>query len=146
MANLTRWSPFREMARLDPFRDVEEWFKDLRLRPWQDAADPQIRMDVSEDVDAYTVKADIPGVDKGDIDVSIDGNQVAITAEIKRESKEEKEGKLLRSERYYGSVYRAFALPGDVDQEKAEARYDNGVLMLRLPKKAGGSARKLSVS
>ena len=147
MANITRWNPFREMTRFDPFHDMDDWLKDFRVRPWQGVAEQQIKMDVTEDVDSYTVKAELAGVAKDDIDVSIDGNQVTISAEVKSERKEEKEGKVLRSERYYGSVYRAFALPVDVEQDKAEARYDNGVLTLRLPKKAGGSgARKLSVS
>jgi HSP20 family protein len=91
------------------------------------------------------VLAEIPGVKKEDIQVSVDGNQVAISAEVKRQ-KEEKQGeKTLRSERYYGKVYRSFALGQDVDQEKAQAKYENGVLELRLPKKAAASTRTLTV-
>ena len=82
---------------------------------------------------------------KEDIQVSIDGNQVAISAEVKRQ-KEEKQGeKILRTERHYGKVYRAFALAQDVDQEQAQAKYENGVLELTLPKKAAASTRTLTV-
>ena len=91
------------------------------------------------------MKAEIPGVTKDDISVAIDGNQVSISAEVKKE-KEEKEGeKVLHSERYYGSVYRSFTLPMDVDQSKSEAKYANGVLELTLPKKAGAAAKQLEI-
>ena len=91
------------------------------------------------------VHGEVPGVKKEDIQVSIDGNQVAISAEVKRQ-KEEKQGeKTLRTERYYGKVYRAFSLAQDVDQEQAQARYENGVLELTLPKRAAASTRKLTV-
>lgn len=79
----------------------------------------QIKVDVSEDDKAYTVHAEIPGVKKEDIHVTIDGNQVFISAEVKNE-KETKEGeKVLRSERYYGKVSRAFTLAQDVDEASA---------------------------
>jgi HSP20 family protein len=91
------------------------------------------------------VHAEIPGVKKEDIQVSIDGNQVAISAEVKRQ-KEDKQGeKTLRTERYYGKVHRAFALSQDVDQEQSQARYENGVLELTLPKRATATVRKLTV-
>jgi len=141
MANITRW---------DPFEDIDDLFKGVFLRPMrlegQEAAQGmRIKMDVKEDDKAFVVHADVPGVKKEDIHVSIDGNQVSISAEVKRE-KEEKQGeKLLRSERYYGKVYRSFTLGQDVDQEKASARYDNGVLELTLPKKAAGAQKRLTV-
>jgi len=91
------------------------------------------------------VKAEIPGVGKEDIQVSIEGNQVTIGAEVKRE-KDVKDGdRVLRSERYYGSVYRGFTLPVEVDEEASNAKYENGVLELKLAKKAPQSGRKLTV-
>jgi HSP20 family protein len=94
---------------------------------------------------AYTVKADVPGVKKDDIQVSIDGNQVSISAEVKHE-KEEKEGKkLVRSERYYGKQFRSFMLAHDIDEAKSEAEYSDGVLKLTLPKKAGAETKKLAI-
>ncbi|MFC5499411.1 Hsp20/alpha crystallin family protein [Caenimonas terrae] len=106
----------------------------------------QMRIDVSEKDDAYLVKADIPGVKKEDINVRIDGNVVQIDAEA-REEKETRGngGKVLRSERYYGTISRTFSLGQDVDNEKAKARYTDGVLNLELPKKASTAAKKLAI-
>jgi HSP20 family protein len=140
MANVTRWDPFED--------NLDELFKGFFLRPMrlEQSQEPmRIRMDVKEDDKAYVVHAEIPGVKKEDIQVSIDGSQVAISAEVKRQ-KEEKQGeKTLRTERYYGKVYRAFSLAQDVDQEQAQARYENGVLELTLPKRAASATRKLTV-
>jgi len=147
MTSLTRWNPFRELSRFDPWAGMDEFFKEYRLRPaWTGLeAEPQIKLDVTEDESTYTVKAEVPGVRKEDIDVSIDGNMVAISAEVKKE-KEEKEGKnLVRSERYFGSVYRGFTLDHEIDAAGAEAKYEDGVLVLRLPKKAGAAPKKLPV-
>jgi HSP20 family protein len=84
-------------------------------------------------------------VKKEDIHVTIEGNQVSISAETKKE-KEEKEGeKVLRSERYYGKVYRSFTLGHEVDEATATAKYNEGVLDLTLPKKATSSAKKLAI-
>jgi HSP20 family protein len=130
-----------------PSTKFDDLFKGFFVRPmaFENQPQVQIRMDVKEDDGAYVVHAEIPGVKKEDINVTIDGNQVAISAEIKR-GREEKQGeKVLRSERYYGKVYRAFSLAQDVDEASAKANYDGGVLELRLPKKAVTSARKLAI-
>jgi HSP20 family protein len=106
----------------------------------------KMRVDVAELDNAYEVKADIPGVKKEDINVRIDGNIVQIDAEVKRESEsKDKAGKVLRSERYYGNITRSFSLADDVDEAKAEAKYADGVLTLKLPKKATAAARKVTV-
>ena len=111
-----------------------------------EARGPQIRIDVSEKDDAYLVKADIPGVKKEDINVRVEGNVVQIDAEVRQEKESRGNGdKLLRSERYYGSVSRTFSLGQDVDDQKAQARYADGVLNLELPKKAGAGSRKLAI-
>ncbi|HUX64920.1 Hsp20/alpha crystallin family protein [Sulfuricella sp.] len=142
MANITRYDPFD--VTLDPFDDLFRGF----LRPVRfegQTQQMQIKMDVKEDDKAYNVHAEIPGVKKEDIHVTIAGNQVSISAEVKKE-KEEKEGeKVLRSERYYGKVYRSFSLGQDVDEATATAKYNEGVLNLTLPKKATSSAKKLSI-
>jgi HSP20 family protein len=106
---------------------------------------PEIKMDVSEDDKAFRVKAEIPGVKKEDIKVSIDGNQVSISAEVKKETEEKKGETVIRSERYYGNQYRGFTLQQDIDQARAEAKYEDGVLILTLPKKETTSAKQLSV-
>lgn len=94
---------------LDPFPAT---LRDL-WRPWRNEAAteraPQIRIDLSETDNAFTIKAEIPGVKKEDIDVRIDGNQVTISAEVKQDSEEKKDGRVLRSERRYG--YRQPQLP-----------------------------------
>jgi len=105
----------------------------------------QIKMDVKENGGAFTVQAKIPGVSKDDIQVSIEGNMVTLRAEIKQLDTQTKDDKLLRSERYFGSVSRGFQLPQDIDQSQAKAKYDNGVLTLTLPKKQGGSSQKLRI-
>ena len=147
MANLTRWDPFTEMSRFDPFRDMSDYFKGFMLRPVFQGleAESDIKLEISETDKAYMVKADVPGVKKDDIQVSIDGNQVSISTEVKQE-KEEKEGKkLVRSERYYGKQFRSFTLGHDIDEVKAEAEYSDGVLKLTLPKKPGGETKKLTI-
>src|SRR5574340_638279 len=136
MAGITRYDPFN-LSRVDPFSDIDDLFKGFFVRPMVFEGQPQmqIKMDVKENDKAYTVHADIPGVKKEDIHVTIDNNQVSISAEVKKE-KEEKEGdKLLRSERYFGKVYRSFALGQDIDEGASTAKYNDGVLELVLPKK-----------
>ena len=105
-----------------------------------------MRVDVTEAGDSYKVSADLPGVNKEDINVSIDGNLVTIEAEMKR-SKEttDKSGKVLRSERYSGLMSRAFTLTQDVDDTKATARYEDGVLTLELPKKESAPTKRLAI-
>jgi HSP20 family protein len=105
----------------------------------------QIRVDVEEKDKAYTVHADIPGVNKEDINVRIDGNLVQIDAETKQDKEVKEKGKLLRSERYYGAVSRAFSLSQDIDETKAIAKYENGVLNLELPKKEATASKRLAV-
>ncbi len=142
MANITRYDPF-DVA-LDPFDDLFRGF----LRPVRFEGQPQpmqIKMDVKEDDKNYNVHAEIPGVKKEDIHVTIEGNQVSISAEIKKEKEEKEGGKVLRSERYYGKVFRSFTLGQDVDDTKATAKYNEGVLNLTLPKKATSSAKKLAI-
>jgi HSP20 family protein len=111
-------------------------------------AAPQMRMkiDVSKADDTYTVKADVPGVKKDDIQVAVDGNEVTISGEIKQETEETKGEEVLRSERYYGKISRSFTLPHDVDEAKVVAKYADGVLKLTLPMKAASKTRKITVS
>jgi HSP20 family protein len=148
MTMLTRFNPFKPLSRIDPTTDFEDFFRSFGMRPtWSNLETiPDIRLDVSENDKFYRVKAEIPGVDKKDIDLSIDGNQIAISAEVKRESTKKEGEKEICSERYYGKMYRAFSVPTDVDASKAEAHYDNGVLTLTLPKKGNGQSRKIAVN
>jgi HSP20 family protein len=130
----------------DFFRDVAPGFY---IKPLHGDALPtpaQIKVDVKESGDAYTVQAEIPGVPKEDIQVAIEGNVVSLRAEIKQQDSSNQDEKLLRSERYYGAVSRSFQLASDIDQAQAKARYDNGVLTLTLPKKqAMSGAQRLTI-
>ncbi|ODU49603.1 MAG: heat-shock protein Hsp20 [Thiobacillus sp. SCN 63-374] len=146
MANITRYDPFN-LVSIDPFGDIDDLFKGFFVRPalLEGMPQMQIKMDVKEDDNAYTVHADIPGVKKEDIQVSIEGNQVSVSAETKAEKEEKKDEKVLRSERYIGKVARSFTLAHDIDEAKAQAKYKDGVLELTLPKKAGTSAKKLAI-
>ena len=147
MANsLMRFDPFTEIGRFDPFRNIDELLGDfpMMLPRRGIAAMPRFRMDVAEDDKNFLVKADIPGVNKDDIKVEIDGNQVTLSVEIKEEKEASGAGMLCR-ERQYGQQYRSFTLPQEVDDTKAQAKYENGVLQLTLPKKAGTSRKQLAI-
>lgn len=140
MSELRLFDPFS----IDPFEDS---FRSL-MRPWRVEAvesAPRIRLDLAEQNGNYAVRAEIPGVRKDDIDVRIDGNQVTISAEMKKDWEEKKEGRMLRSERQYGFASRSFTLSSPVDEARAEAKYENGILELTLPKKAAASTKRLSV-
>ena len=130
----------------------DDFFKDIApgfyVRPLHGDGVPtpsQIKVDVKETDGGYTVQAEVPGVPKEDIHVSIDGNVVSLRAEVRQHDQKTEGEKVLRSERYFGSVARSFQLPVEVDAAQAKAKYDNGVLTLTLPKKQGGSAQRLSI-
>ncbi|MDP2785196.1 MAG: Hsp20/alpha crystallin family protein [Sulfurimicrobium sp.] len=146
MAGITRYDPFN-LSRVDPLSDIDDLFKGFFVRPVVFEGQPQmqIKMDVKENDGAYTVHADMPGVKKDDIHVTIEGNQVSISAEVKKEKEEKQGDKVLRSERYYGKVARSFTLAQDVDEATAQAKFADGVLELTLPKKAVSSAKKLAI-
>ncbi len=103
---------------------------------------PTLKMDLSEDDKNYYVHADLPGVKKEDIRISVDSNQVSISADIKSH-KEEKKGKsIIHSERYEGKTYRSFTLGCGIDDSNSSAKFTDGVLELTLPKKAEGNSIK----
>ena len=129
----------------DFFRDVAPGFY---VRPLHGDPLPQpgqIRIDVKENGNHYTVQAEIPGGRKEDIHVTIEGSTVMVRADVKQEDQQTRDDKVLRSERYFGSVSRGIQLPQEVDQSQAKARYDNGVLTLTLPKKQGNGSQKLRI-
>jgi len=139
MTNITRYDPFNE------FDDV---FKGLFVRPMRfEIGQPtQLKMDLTRTDDTYCVKAEMPGVKKDDIHISVEGNQVTISGESSKEREEKKGEEVIRSERYYGKVSRSFTLPQEVDESKVVANYADGVLNLKLPVKARSAGRKISVS
>ena len=133
MASLIPYDPLVDTGIDELFRG---FFQPIRMEGR--TAPLTIKIDVTEDDKSYTVHAEIPGVSKDDIQVTIEGNQVTLGAEVKRE-KEVKDGqRVLRSERFYGNAFRSITLPTEVD----EARYDKGVLELRLVKKAASAGKR----
>lgn len=139
------------MNALTPFDRIENLFPEM-LRRWSrplsladDVKLPaDIRVDVSENDKEYLVSAEIPGAKKEDIRVTIDGNYVSISAEIKKDM-EEKHGRTLVKETYHGSVSRGFTLASEVDDKTAVAKLEEGVLRLTLPKREGGASRTLQI-
>jgi HSP20 family protein len=129
----------------DFFRDVAPGFYVKPLHGDSLPTPAQIKVDVKESDTAYTVHAEVPGVAKEDIHVSLDGNVVTLRAEVKQQDTQTKDEKVLRSERYFGAVSRSFQLPMDIDQATAKAKYDNGVLTLTLPKKIENKAQRLTI-
>jgi HSP20 family protein len=140
MTNLVSYDPFLDTGMDELFRG---FFKPVRMEGAR--APITIKMDVRENGDGYVVHAEMPGVKKENINVEIEGNQVTIGAEVKREWEKKEGEKMLRSERYYGNIYRTFTLPHELDEAKCVAKYDGGVLELKLVKKAGIAGKKLPV-
>lgn len=130
---------FRDLPGLNPGYFIKPLHGDPLPAPGQ------IRIDVKENDDAYIVQAELPGVSKEEINVSIDGNVITLRAEVKQEDQASESEKVLRTERFYGAVSRSFQLPQDIDQSKAKAKYDKGVLTLTLPKKQVSGSQRLAV-
>jgi len=142
MSNMTRYDPFESIPDL-----FQGFFRPMRsVGPAGDEPSfANVKIDVTENDKSYAVKAELPGVEKSDIDVKIDGNVVSISAKAERR-KELKEGeRVLRSERYSGMISRSFSLECDIDEGAATAEYQNGVLSLTLPKKVASSRKRLEV-
>ena len=146
MNNLRTYEPFADMVR-SPMFDFTGLFDLPRARFGYPTprAEPSIKMDVTEDANAYRVKAEIPGVKKEEIHVSVEGNTVSISAEFERKEETRKDETLLCSELYRGKMARSFTVMADVDESKAEAKYENGVLELMLPKKLGAGTKALEI-
>lgn len=153
MPNITRFNPIRNIATFDPFdHPFEDFFRGFLLRPMSLESrllgpQAEFRVDVTESEKEYRLLAEMPGVRKEDINVTIEGDEVTISAETKRE-KDVKgdEGAVLYSERNYGKMYRTFSLGEEIDEAKAQAKYADGVLDLTLPKSAVVSAKKKQIA
>ena len=141
MVNITRYYPLEDTFE-NWFRGVPMWLPNPEPRA---PAPTQFPMDVSENDREYQVLAELPGVKKEDISITINGNEVAVSAEVKHEKDVENGETVLRAERYYGKIQRAFTLGQEVDEATAQAKYNDGVLELTLPKKAVAAAKRLTV-
>ena len=140
MTNLVSYDPFAETGLDELFRG---FFAPVRFEGTRTPV--TIKMDVTETDDGYMIHAEMPGVSKEDINVEIEGNQVTITGETKREWEKKEGDKVLRSERYFGNVYRSFTVPAELNEALCEAKFANGVLELRLVRKLPVAGKKLPV-
>jgi HSP20 family protein len=146
--NMTRSNPRGAMVRPVPYPDIGNLLRGLSIAPVLRELEqaPRMKVDIDENDQAYILRADVPGADREDITVTVDGNTVSIVADVMQERTDpNSNGNMILSERVYGEEYRVFTLPQEVDEAKAEARIDNGVLVLTLPKKTGSSATKLDI-
>ena len=152
MANVTNYRPAEQWTGQNGMQDpIDQLFRGFFVRPL--SLDPQnwgqaapVRIDVAENEREYRLMAEIPGVRKEDINVSINGGEVTISAEVKNE-KEAREGeRTLRSERFYGKVSRTLVLEYPVEESGAEARYVDGVLELTLPKSQASMPKRITVN
>lgn len=141
------------MSSLSPFLSrglFDELLRDVNpgyfIKPLHgDPLPVQIKVDLKENPNEFIVHAEIPGAAKENIHVSIDGNVISIRAEISQVDSENKDDKLLRSERYYGEVSRSFQLPLDIDEGASKARYENGILTLNLTKKQRQGGQRMQI-
>ncbi len=157
--NLTRWSPFGSFATEEPFggmlslrNAMDRLFQDAFVRPSElfgpsgfGDAQGWLALDVYETENDCVVTAAIPGVRPEDVDISVQGNLLTIRGETKSEQ-EQARGSYHIRERRYGSFHRQLQLPVPVDTEKAEARFENGILTLTLPKTEEARERRIRVA
>jgi HSP20 family protein len=143
---MAEWNPFRSMRdllRWDPFREMSPLWERYEQQLQRDAWLPDF--EVRETNDSYVFKADVPGVKKEDIDVSLSGNRLQVTGKREAE-KETKEDTFYAYERSYGSFTRAFALPADIDADHVRTELKDGVLTLAIPKKVEAQAKKIPIA
>lgn len=124
----------------DFFRPWNEWFEGNEA--WSRFSNTPA-VNITEEEDVYKVSLAVPGMKKDDFEIDVEGNMLTISCE-KEESKEEKEKKFTRKEYNYSSFSRSFTLPEAVNREKIEAKYENGILHMELPKK--DEVKKLTAS
>ncbi|MBX5482571.1 MAG: Hsp20/alpha crystallin family protein [Myxococcaceae bacterium] len=136
------WDPFelmREMLQMDPFADLGT------LLPTPSAGTFVPAFDVKESGDAFIFRADLPGVNENDVDISLTGNRLTISGKREEESREEKD-RYFAYERAYGAFSRTFTLPEGVDADHVSAELKDGVLSVVIPKKPEVQPRKISLS
>lgn len=152
-SGLAPWRPFAEVARLE--REMERAFGDFfggrlprmweeRFSPWRSLGLREPAVDVFEEKDEFVVKAELPGMTKDDIQVNIAEHLLTIKGEKKKEEKTE-EKDYYRSERTYGAFARSIPLPTEVNPEKVNATFKNGVLEIRLPKSEEAKKKEIKV-
>jgi HSP20 family protein len=150
MTLLSRWEPFREFSTMqDRMNRMNRLFRESYSPEAPEEALTTTSfappVDIYEDEHNIALKLEVPGIDEKDIDVRIEGNTLTVHGERKIE-KDEKEENFRRVERQYGSFTRSFTLPSSVDSGLVSANYDNGVLKIKLAKKAEAKPKQIKVS
>ena len=147
MATLTRWDPFREMMTL---RDaMDSLFENAMVgtvggSQGQQGAGWAMPLDITENEDAFVVKASLPGMNPDDLEVMVNGDVLTIRGELKQEQ-ETKEQRYHLRERRFGAFGRSVALPAPVQSDQVEADYHNGVLTLTLPKREEVKPKRIQI-
>jgi HSP20 family protein len=137
MAFLNRWDPFTEIARIQ-----DELAHQARPSERRSSFAPPV--DIREDKDAIYLKAELPGVKAEEVNVHLENNVLTLSGERKLEAKDDREG-YHRVERVYGTFTRSFALPQNIAADQVEAELADGILTLKLPKKAEAQPKKITV-
>ena len=141
MLNITRFNPLEETFE-NLFRGVPVWLPSPERRA---LAPTQFRMDVTENDKEYLVLAEMPGVKKEEISITINGNEVAVSAEVKHEKVVKNGDTVLCAERYYGTIKRQFSLGQEVDEASAQAKYNDGVLQVTARRRESAKPKQIAI-
>ena len=138
MSHILRYDPFREFRRLigDGFPVMDD--------VWQDMNAGMLSVDAFVEENNVVVKADLPGVNSEDVDISVTGDSVTIKAE-RKEEKEVQDRDYIRKERRYGSAARTISLPAQVKVDQAEAHFENGTLIVTIPKQEQSEPKQIKI-
>jgi HSP20 family protein len=144
MANIRRWSPFRDMMAMQ--NAMDRVFNEMQGR-WEDSESGwgyNLALDIDENSDTYLVTTDLPGVNPEDIDVRFENGVLTINAEVNERAEDDGSKSLVR-ERRWGRFSRSIRLPQNINVEDVDASYENGVLTLSLPKSEEAKPRQIEV-
>jgi HSP20 family protein len=150
MSNITTYNPLKEGAGWDPLADVNDWLRGFFVRPMMlesraGRLAASFRVDITENDSSYRVLAEMPGVRKEDISVTINGSEVTVAGEVRREQEAGENTRQLWSERWQGKLQRSFRFEHDIDESGAQARHADGVLELVLPKHQAAAGKRITV-
>lgn len=127
------------------YTPIEEFFKGFWINPMDFSFETEpMDTEIRESKASYFVDVDLPGIDKNDIEISIQGRRVNVSA-VRKEWKEDESAKLIKTEMRYGKLSRKFELEHEMSDEGADAKYENGVLHITLPKKNGIPPKPLMI-
>ncbi len=159
MANLTRWDPFGTFSEVTPLREVmNRLMEDAWIRPggmWSQGtgqtgqgAQEGVRSfacDLYETDDAYVLTAPLPGLKPEDLEVTLQGNTLTVSGEVKPREQEREQGGYRVRERRYGRFFRQVTLPGTIQDDQIQASLEHGVLTVRVPKSEAMRSRRIQI-